>query len=74
MKALKNWRLWVLSLVAITGFILLVSEPTIEGDWLYGFIIPKALGICLMLLFGHLLAMWSDHFHNILEEDQNERF
>ena len=58
MKELRNWRIWVIGLLATTALILICSEPISEEKWFATFLFSKILGFVFGYAAYRIIIYW----------------
>lgn len=63
MKAVLNFRYWVLAVLGITSIVALFSSPNEElpiFTWFFMLIASKVFGIAIFILFCAILEKWDE--------------
>lgn len=55
---MKALRTTLLTIMAVAGFILLISEPADNTDWLTAFLTSKGIGFALLFAVLQLASTW----------------
>lgn len=66
-----NWRLWVISILAMVALICIVSEPANDETWFMDFFVSKSIGFGTAYLTYRLARYWEkNNLISISDEDE----